>query len=37
MEKNRAKTLEEFGILLRDYPNSSYKVKGAKAAPPLTN
>ena len=37
MQKNRSKTLEEFGILLRDYPNSTYQVKGAQAAPPLTN
>lgn len=37
MEKNREKTLEAFGILLRDYPNSTYKVKGARPAAPLTN
>ena len=36
LEKNRAKTLEAFGVLLRDYPNSRFKVKGAKAAPPMT-
>ena len=37
LQKNRTKTLEAFGILLRDYPNSTYKVKGARPAPPLTN